>query len=143
MSYNTTVQVNFLYVIHNFRNHSHFLFKQPLSKLKSSNYSLNENSFVVVLQCSRSEFMINPYFYYIFYSAFIIISSDYFALPLLQCDANFSKDSVLTLKSQQRSFVSENSLYLMWKIVMFNVVLQEEISGICNFCVSCLLTGTE
>lgn len=87
--------------------------------------------------------MINLYFYYIFFSAIITIFSVYFALPFLQCDAIFSKDSVLTLKSQQRSFVSENSLYLMWKIVMFNVVQQEEISGMCNFCVSCLLTGTE
>lgn len=87
--------------------------------------------------------MMNLYFYYIFYSAFITISSVCFALPLLQCDANFSKDTVLTFQSQQISFASVNSLYLMWKIVMFNVVLQEEISGMCNFCVSCLLTGTE
>lgn len=87
--------------------------------------------------------MMNLYFYYAFSSAFITISSVYCALPLLQCDANFSKDSVLTLQSQKRSFVSENSLYLMCKIVMFNVLLQEEASGMCNFCASCVLTGTE
>lgn len=87
--------------------------------------------------------MMNLYFYYVFYSAFITISSVYCVLPLLQCDANFSKDSVLTLQSLQRSFVFENSVCLMWKIVMSNVVLQEEISSMCNFCVSCVLTGTE
>lgn len=85
--------------------------------------------------------MMNLYLYYIFYSAFLfpLLIVLYYFCSVMETSAK----TLLTLQSQQRSFVSESSLYLVWKIVVFNVALQEEISGMCNFCVSCILTGTE